>query len=259
MIMSYPNLLLYSDNPTFRVFAPVIGGIWKVGAKEQKAFKSLADMVREIGKHPFLDQLVIFTHGFRGGIALEDRHSYNLNDEEVTKAFAKVKTQVDHIRFEGCWVGEGAADMGDFGRMLRAIDVSGYTWEHVDGATTITIQRGATAASVESLVRPYWKWLAPFPPESINRLASLARNHDVNMTLRTEWYKYAIEEDIPRAPWEVNGKGQDMVLGPHGYKRRSQAEQRIVQAKDAENSTDPSPPFEYVTVQLHLGGRILDI
>jgi hypothetical protein len=257
--MSTPNLLLYSDSSTFRTFAPVIGGIWNVGAKEQKPFKSLADMAREIGKHQFLDQLVVFTHGFRGGIALEDGHSYNLNDEEVTKAFAKVKTQVDHIRFEGCWVGEGAADMRDFGRMLRAIDVSGYTWEHIDGTVAITIQRGTAAASVESMVRPYWKWLAPYPPESITRLASMARNQDVKMTLMTEWYKYFVEEDTPRAPWVVNGNGQDMVLGPHGYKRRSQAQQRTVQAKDAENSTDPSPPFEYVTVELHLGGRILDI
>jgi hypothetical protein len=259
MVMSYPNLLLYSDNPTFRMFAPAVAGIWKVGVKEQKAFKSLQDIVREIGKHQFLDQLVIYTHGFTGGILTEDGHAYGLDDEAIVKAFAKLKTQVDHIRFEGCWVGEGAARMRDFGRLLRAIDVSGYTWTHVDCAVSITIPRGATIAAVESLVRPYWKWLAPFPPESVARLASMARIHDVKMTLLTEWFKYSIEEDIPRPPWEVNGKGQDMVLGPHGYKRRAQAEQRIVQAKDAENSTDPSPPLQYVTVELHLGGRILDI
>src|SRR4051794_12364020 len=121
--MGKANLMLYSDDSTFRKYAPVIGGLWKVGVKEQKAFESLDDMAREIGKHEFIDQLVIFTHGFSGGISLEDGHDYILSDKEVTQAFAKVKTQVDHIRFEGCWVGNGPGHMRDFGRLLRAIDV----------------------------------------------------------------------------------------------------------------------------------------
>jgi hypothetical protein len=259
MIMSYPNLLLYSDNPTFRMFAPVIGGIWKVAAKEQKAFKSLADMVREIGKHPFLDQLVIFTHGFAGGIGLEDGHLYSLIDKEVSKAFAKVKTQVDHIRFEGCWVGNGPALMREFGRLLRAIDVSGYTWEHVSSQVGVTIPPEATTASLQALVRPYWKWLAPFPPEAVSRLASLARYHEVKKTLMLEFYKQTDDGDQPTPPWKVEGQGPDMILRPHGFKRRFEATQRIVQAKDAKPNEDPTPPFEYVTVELHLGGRILDI
>src|SRR4051812_33632175 len=105
MIMARPNLLLYSNNPVFRDYASAIGGVWKVGAREQRAFESLADMAREIGKYQFIDQLVIFTHGFSGGISLEDGHDWILSDKEVREALAKVKTQVDHIRFEGCWVG----------------------------------------------------------------------------------------------------------------------------------------------------------
>src|SRR5262249_18440498 len=146
MVVAYPNLMLYSDNPTFRKYVPSIGGVWKVAAKEQKAINSLADMAREIDKHRFLNQLVIFTHGFPGGIELDDGHHYMLSDKPVAAALAKVNTQVDHIRFEGCWVGNRPVHMRNFGRLLKAIDVSGYTWEHVESEVTTNIPRGSTPA-----------------------------------------------------------------------------------------------------------------
>jgi hypothetical protein len=259
------NLMLYSDNPTFRRYAPTVGGIWNVGVKEQKAFKTLEDMAREIGKHQFLDQLVIFCHGFPGGMELEDGRHYMLSDKAVADALAKVKTQVDHIRFEGCWVGNRPVHMRNFGRLLRAIDVSGYTWEHVDCEVTATIPRGATPAEIESLLGKYWRWLSPFPPESIPRLASLARNHDVKKALWIEWYKYADDGDNPPPPWDLSRQGKDLILRPHGYKVRSEADKHVIQAKDIKSNEDedddeePSPPFEYVVVELHLGGRVLDI
>jgi hypothetical protein len=192
-------------------------------------------------------------------MGLEDGHNFTLSDKEVSTALAKVKTQVDHIRFEGCWVGNGPHHLLHFGRLLRAIDVSGYTWEHVDGAVTVTIPRGATAGSVESLVRPYWKWLAPFPPTSVTQLASMAQNHSVTKTLLVEWYKFADDGEDPPPPWVVQGRSQDLGLGPHGYKRRSEATKHVVQPKDAKPNEEPAPPFEYVTVEIHLGGRILDL
>jgi hypothetical protein len=255
--MTVPNLMLYSDNTSFRKYAATVGAVWDVKPRELKPFKSLKDMTREITKHQFIDQLVIFTHGFTGGMSLEDGHDFNLNDEAVVDAFAKVKTQVDHIRFEGCWVGNGPDDMRDFGRLLRAVDVSGYTWEHADSEVTVTITAGMKAAELDAMLRPYWRWLSPSPPQSIAQLASLARAHDVTRTLKLEWYKYSDNATDPTPPWTAQGGNGD-VLGPYGYKRRADAKHRVVQPDDAKTNTEPSPPFEYVTVELHLGGRILD-
>src|SRR5262249_50596965 len=83
--MAFPNLLLYSDDDKIRPFAPVVGGIWNIGPKEQKTFKSLDDMAREIGRQQFLGQLVIFTHGVPGQILLADGHGYGLADAAVAK------------------------------------------------------------------------------------------------------------------------------------------------------------------------------
>jgi hypothetical protein len=244
------NLLLFS--PELREFAPVVGGIWNVGVKEQKEVESLDDIVEELGKHQSIDQFVIFTHGYPGGMMLEDGNAYTLTDEKVTKAFAKLKnTRAEHIRFEGCWVGEAPEAMAAFGALLHAATVSGYTWEHMYSNITVTIPKKVTAAALETAIKPYWKWRAPFPPVSVTQLASMAQTHEAKRPLMMEWYKYAEISSRAKPPWEV--AGQDVGLGPRGYKTRSQATQRSVKAKDAKRSTDPVPPFEYVTVELRSG------
>jgi hypothetical protein len=254
--MLVANLMLYS--PELQRFAASVGGIWNVGLKELKAIKSLEDMAREIGRFPFIDQLVIFTHGFEGGMALENGHLYDLREEAVSKAFAKVKTQVEDVRFEGCWVGRGPRGMAAFGRLLNAARVSGYTWEHGCNDITFTFPRGSTAEKVTAIVGPYWRWRAPFPPQAISQLASMARNSDVRRKIPMEWYKFSDDNATPTNPWDV--KSLDPMLGPYGFKQRAQATPHAVDwkdAKDAKPEEDPATPFEYVTVEYHGGGRAL--
>lgn len=69
---------------------------------------------------------MIYVHGTEGGFVLGGE-SYKLSDQKVSDAFAKVSTTADHIRFEGCHVGEESLEMAAFGRLLTATYVSGFT------------------------------------------------------------------------------------------------------------------------------------
>jgi hypothetical protein len=93
----------------------IVGPYWRIGPHDQQAISTLGDMVKEIDKQKSLDELVIFLHGYTGGMMLDDDDGndkgYNLEDEAVTQAFAKTKTQIERIRFEGCWVGESPKAM----------------------------------------------------------------------------------------------------------------------------------------------------
>ena len=114
-----------------------------------QAIEDLGDLVKAIGGYKSLDELVVFTHGFMGGITLGGE-GYSLSDAKITKAFSSKKTQIDHVRFEGCWVGEGPVDMVVFGQLFDAIDVSGFKWAHwsVDNSTfTLPRARQSRASS----------------------------------------------------------------------------------------------------------------
>jgi hypothetical protein len=271
--MSNTNLLLYSDDDEFRKYLPSMAGIRGIGSKDQVAFSSLDDMAKAIGQRQAIDQLVIYTHGYAGGLALEDGKHWDLNDKAVVKAFANVKTKVNQIRFEGCWVGENPVAMAFFGHLLSASTVSGYTWMHVSSEATVTIPPGADDADLECFWRPFWRWVAPYPTLSIQFLGSLAHDRTITKVLQLEWYM-PFENDLDlsnitppfklddrtatckkeaadrRAGRPNTGKAQDTTLVPHGYKRRSDAKERVIEEKDAATSSDPASPFEYVTVRL---------
>jgi len=227
--------------------APWVAAIWKIGLKEQKAIEDLEDLVKEINAHKSLDELVIFSHGYMGGIILDE--AYDLGEEKFTKAFAKTKTQIEHIRFEGCWVGEGPADMAVFGQLFKALDVSAFTWTHwsVDDAE-FTLPKGTSVKSLLALkpknaTSPIAPWLAPPPATpALAQLASMARDDDVKKVLPLEWFQYSLDL---KPPYLDNNLQH---LGKHTFRVRSDATLRSVLAKDAKASSDPIPPFEYVTV-----------
>ncbi|HEX3727520.1 MAG TPA: hypothetical protein VHV08_14800 [Pirellulales bacterium] len=237
------QLLLY--DPTLRESAPLIGDIWKVGIKDQKSAGSLEEMARHIGRSQFLDLLVIYMHGFAGGIMIGGQ-GYNLSDQAIADAMAKTKTHIVEIRFEGCWVGEGPPDMVAFGQMFDSVTVSAFNWVHWSSKYSLTIPKGTDAVDLQKLMKPVERWLAPGAPP-FAQLASMARNGAVNKTLLLEWFQYDL---IAHAPYDGDNLKQ---LGSHSFKTRSQATQTAVEAKDAEFSLSPRPSFQYVTVKLRAG------
>src|SRR5260370_40119564 len=119
------KLLLFL--PELQEEATVIAAVHKIGLKERKAIDSLDEMAKAISEHKNLEELVIFLHGFRGGMMLGG-NAYALDDGAVSKAFAKKTTKAEHIRFEGCWVGEEPEPMAVFGRFFDGKTASGFTW-----------------------------------------------------------------------------------------------------------------------------------
>jgi hypothetical protein len=257
--MTGKRLLFY---PELREQAQeIVGPIWKIGPSDQKDISTLNDLVKEIDKQSSLDLLVIFLHGYSGGMMLDDEDGnskgYDLGEEVVTKAFAKTKTRIEHIRFEGCWVGEGPDDMATFGRLFNAQDVSGFTWVHWSNDITVTIPKGLTADGLKTFLEKNGlaKWLAPTTPP-MTQLASMAQSKEAPKKLWLEWFQATLDK---KAPYEDqdgklaagSGKRSNLQqLGFHIYKVRSDAISRTVLAKDAKPSSGGFSAFEYVSVKL---------
>ena len=229
----------------------VIAAIHQIGVKEQKAIDSLDEMAKAISAHKNLDELVIFVHGYRGGMMLGD-DAYTLDDPPVAKAFAKKTTKVEHIRFEGCWVGEEPNTMAAFGRFFDAKTVSGFTWVHWLNQITINLPKGTTAKSLETVLKSVpgttsslLPWIPPPPGgPALAQLASMASGGNATATVPLEWFQYSLDE---KQPFNNNNIEH---LGKHTYKLRKDATQKSVAAKNAKPYTDPTPPFDYVTVVL---------
>jgi hypothetical protein len=234
------NLFLFSSEQ--RRSAPAVAAIWKIGHEQQMEVNTLSEVVKEIGKNKNLDRLILYFHGLPGGIILDDVGS-NLSDPEITKAFSKTVTKIEHIGFEGCWVGEAPDEMLAFGRLLKAKDVSGFTWACWSNDIEITIPKGVTARGLSDVLKSYATWLAPGSPP-IAQLASMAGRTDIKKQLLMLWYQYTTEEKPPYL--DDNFKKS----GSHTYKTRADAKARSIEAKDAVRSDSPIPPFEYVTVKM---------
>lgn len=239
----------------------IVGPYWKIGPRDQQGISTLGDMVKDIDKQKSLDELVIFLHGYTGGMMLDDddgnSKGYDLGEEAVTQAFAKTKTQIEHIRFEGCWVGDGPGDMAKFGHLFNARDVSGFTWVHWSNDITVTIPKGLTAEDLTAFLdkKGLAKWLAP-TTAPMAQLASLARTKDAPKKLWLEWFQATLDKKAPYEDQDGNlaadsGRPSNFQrLGVHNYKIRSDARSRTVLAKDAKPSAGGHPNFDYVTVKL---------
>lgn len=237
----------------------VIAASHKVGLSDQKAIDSLDEMAKAISAYKNLEELIIFTHGFTGGMLLGE-NAYSLDDEAVAKAFAKKTTTVEHIRFEGCWVGEAPNKMAVFGHLFDAKTVSGFTWVHWLNQITINLPRGTTVKSLENVLKSVAgttsslvPWIPP-PPAGppLSQLASMASAGDAKTTVPLEWFQYGLEE---RQPFMDNNLQH---LGKHTYKVRREAAQVSVEEKNAQPYTEPIPPFNYVTVLLTAAAKKTD-
>ena len=257
--MAGKRLLFY---PKLRDAAEgIVGPYWRIGPHDQQAISTLKDMVNEIDKQKSLDELVIFLHGYTGGMMLDDDDDndkgYDLEDEAVTQAFAKTKTQIERIRFEGCWVGENPKAMAVFGRLFNAREVSGFTWVHATNNIAVTIPKGIKADEFKIFLekKGLAKWLVPSSP-SMTELVSMARSKDASKKLWLEWFQPTLDTKPPYEDQDGklaadSGKRPNFErLGVHNYMVRSEARSRTVSAKDAKLSDAPRPPFEYVTVKL---------
>jgi hypothetical protein len=239
------KLLLF--DPELKAYAPFVGKTWSIDPKEQQSISSLKELGKAIGQHKQIDELVLFFHGFPGGITLGS-NGYSLSDADLRSALPKNGTKIPVIRFEGCWVGERPDEMAQFGTIFGSSQVSGFTWEGVKNLITVTIPRGATAATAGQILKRYERWLGATMPSAAD-LAALARHADYSKPMLLEWWQAFVIEMAP--PYETP-KGQTKTnferLGSHGYKRRSEAGARTVKARDTEESSDPISAFEYVTV-----------
>ena len=215
--------------------------IWRIDHKHHKVAETLKALAAEIGRHEKLEELVLCYHGVGGGIIVGEEE-YKLSEPEFAKAFAKTKTRIDTIRFEGCWVGEEPDEMAAFGALFGSRCVSGFTWSSWDSIITLHIPAHASADAMKQAIAPYEKWFVPGDPV-MSRIAAKTK-HGGNQPVSLLWYQYAWDTHPPYL--DDNYK----KLGAVSYKARGQATKRSVAAKDAKPSNSPHPPFEYVTVML---------
>lgn len=249
-----------------RSAAEGIARIWHIDPKDQRPFTTLEDLAKEIHKQNELEELIIFVHGYSGGI-LVDGTAYDLDDERIKQAFPKnkdasnkdaafpkdLKTYVKNVRFEGCWVGEGPTRMATFGKLFDAQTVSAFNWTCNTNDVTTTIPRGHTTRDLAGYLGRFERWIMPASP-TLPILASMARSRAVKVTLPLMWYRYGLEDDPDKAPYV----GDNYARMRHTYAARSDATKREVPADKAVNNSSPAPPFEYVTVRLR-GGNLRDV
>ena len=140
--------------------------------------------------------------------------------------------------------------MAQFGSIFSASEMSGFTWEGVRQNIDISVVARSTSDAIHDLLKNTERWLAP-NQLSVDQLAKRAQNGGFSQKMLMEWFEYAVSRPIkPPFETEKGGKRTNFDrLGSHQYKRRSEASQRSVKAKDLEDtSIDPISSFEYVTV-----------
>jgi hypothetical protein len=259
--MAEKKLMLF--HPKVRASAQgITGPYWKIGPQDQQEISTLSDMVKEINKRTSLDELVIDCHGYTGGMMLEgdddDEKGYDLGEDAVKRAFTKTKTQIEHIRFEGCWVGESPLAMAAFGRLFNAQDVSGFTWTRNTNTIKVKIINGMTPDELSAFLgkQGFAKWLAP-TTQPMSYYASMARSKEVSTELWLEWFQPDLNSKPPYEDQDGNSaaasgsRSNFQKAGSHTYKVRSEAGKRTVLAKDAKPSDgQPHSEFNYVTVKL---------
>jgi hypothetical protein len=234
-------------DPELKRFAPNLGVVWSVDIKSQKPIRNLDEFASDIGNFNELDELVLFFHGFPGGIRL-GRKGFALSDADLRKAFKK-KTKIRSIRFEGCWVGERPDEMEQFGHIFDASQLSGFTWEGVRALATVPILKGESADAIANRLKPYQTWFADRTP-SAAELANQAKTGAITKELLLEWWQLAV---IVMAPPYETQKGETKTnfekFGSHTYKRRDDAADKTIKATEIEDTgLEPISSFEYVTV-----------
>jgi hypothetical protein len=175
--------------------APAIARIWGIGNQDQKSADKVPDLAKEITSRKQIERLILFYHGYPGGIILDD-YGVSLSDKVLADAFAKSTTKIEHIGFEGCWVGEAPDEMAAFGRLFGNADVSGFTWTTWTGEITVDIPKGVTPDGMSKVLKPFEPWLMPGSP-TIAQLASMSRSADAKATLKMLWYRPASMRNRP--------------------------------------------------------------
>jgi hypothetical protein len=241
------KLLLF--DPDLREFAPFIGRVWSIGADSQQGARTLKEFAAALHKEKELEEAVLFFHGIPGGIDIGGK-VFNLSDKELKDALTAKRSKIARIRFEGCWVGERPDEMAQFGSYFNAAEMLGYTWEGVRATTTVSLPKGADAATIRRAMGQRERWLAPGSP-SVESLVGKARDRAITEKFLVEWFESVVADPI-KPPYETQ-KGDKNTnfdrLGSKQYKRRNDAGSRTVKAKDLEEiSSDPISLFEYVTV-----------
>jgi hypothetical protein len=234
-------------DPELVRFVPNLGVLWSVDTKSQKSIRNVDELAADLGNQKELEELILFFHGFPGGIRLGNKE-FGLSDANLRKAFTK-KTKINTIRFEGCWVGERPDEMAQFGTIFGASRVFGFTWEGVRNLVKLNIPQGANPDTVTKLLKPFERWLADRSP-SAREIADQAKTRAITKELLLEWWQIIVlgspaPYDTPKGSTKTNYE----KFGSHSYKRRDDAQDTTLKAKDLEEtSLEPISNFEYVQV-----------
>ena len=177
---------------------------------------------------------------------------YDLGEKAVTDAFAKTKTQIERIRFEGCWVGDGPADMAAFGRLFNAREVSGFTWRALGPTTsTVTIPKGLTAEDLQAFLdtagprpngwrppRPRWRsWRRWREQGTRRRNCGWSGSRPPSTRRRPTKTRTEIWRLVPASP--PTSSGSAFTITRYAPTPRA----RTVLAKDAKPSARRAPEF----------------
>jgi hypothetical protein len=220
--------------------APSMARIWGIGGKNFTSADTLPELAKTILGRQQIARLILFYHGYPGGIILDD-HGASLSDQVIADAFKGSKTKVTSIGFEGCWVGEAPDEMAAFGKLFGNASVSGFTWTTWTGDITIDIPRGVTADGMRKALKDFEPWLMPGSPP-VAQLVSMGRNARTKKSLELLWYQPGLDR---KPPYENDNLKR---LGRHKYKARGEAAKRSISVAKAVRSNAPVLPFEYVTV-----------
>ncbi|MFO1155695.1 MAG: hypothetical protein U1E43_02465 [Rhodospirillales bacterium] len=211
-------------------------GIIRVSSWEQlkQSLKSLRGV----------DHLIMYFHSTSGGLSIE-RH---VKEFGTLPEFLGEMPQIDEISMEGCNAGDDPKALAALGRVFRAKKIHAFNYFHVTQVVAVQISKNDRVGISE---RRGVKELLPFFARSQGSAADLQGIDKVlqgtpgTYKLLAEWFR-EVRDRTPPPPVKLGD------LPPKGYKKRSDASERVLQDAPGLPGEDESPVqiFERITIEL---------
>jgi hypothetical protein len=240
------KLLIYDANvPRWNVTAPIfVEQVLQCDPKEcLRKVRSWKELVSELRKYETIDQLVLYFHGFKGGLIIGGDGK---ELREVVRLFArgrrpKVNKQID---FEACRVAEGPDHLAAFARIFRAPTIRAYNYFYVDSILPVNVEKTDNSESLRRKLAQYRDYLMP---GTIDRLAKKKGKQKAVL----EWFRI----DRSRAKLPLPPRPTEFDTRSRTFKRRNDAFRRVVSNEDdlrrlINDYRSPAMQFEYVIIAI---------